>query len=91
MQNIQAEGDQLIVITEWGTQNSFSGTVQVKGHELVIRGCSYYVDEPVGNCDPKAPPVTGKLKIPLGKGRPAQLDAALKQGVSIFVESPRHL
>jgi hypothetical protein len=87
VQTIGFEEGELKVLSEWGTKYSFSGSARVEGTELVIRGCSYYVDQPMNSCDPDNPPAAGRLKLPLHKTPPSNLDAALKRGESIFLSS----
>jgi hypothetical protein len=55
VQEIRSEGRELKVFSEWGTQYFYLGEAQIRGKELVVRGCSYYVDKPMNNCDPDHP------------------------------------
>jgi hypothetical protein len=88
LQTISFEHDELRVFSEWGSKYSFSGSARAEGKELVIRGCSYYVDQPMDSCDPQNPPIAERLKLPLHRKPPSNLDAALKRGESIFFSSP---
>lgn len=87
VQTIRSEGGELKVFAEWGTKYSFIGTARVEGKTIVIRGCPYYVDQPM-DCDPARPPVSDRLKLPMHKKPPANLDAALRRGQAIAITSP---
>ena len=87
VQTIRSEGGELKVFAEWGTKYWLAGTARVEGKTLVIRGCPYYVDQPM-DCDPARPPVSDRLKLPMHRKPPANVDAALRRGQPIAITSP---
>lgn len=90
VQDLQYRDGQLTVFSEWGTAYTFSGTARKEGKELVIRGCASYRGETVLGCDEANPPVAERLKLPLSRKAPANLDRALRRGDSIFIRDRAH-
>lgn len=90
VQEIRREDGKLQVFSEWGTKYTFLGTARKVGNELVVRGCSFYVDSPMEGCDPADPPIAQKLKLPLRTTAPSNLDSALRRGESILLRDPKH-
>jgi hypothetical protein len=63
VKEILREKGQHTITSEWGSYYVFVGTVTIEKNYVVTRGCTFYKDTTIDDCDDDAPPIVSKIKL----------------------------